>query len=177
MKQFTYKICIFGESNVGKTTLTFRLLKGYFDKELKLTMGAEIFVKFLEVEDKKIVLQVWDFGGQKMFDFLLPLYSRGSSGAIFMFDLTSEKTLDRVEGWLDSFREGLSSEEKDVPVLLVGSKLDLKEQRQVPYEKAEKIKRKYSFFEYIECSSKTGEKAKYVFESLIRRIFKYYKII
>ncbi|MFW9827413.1 MAG: Rab family GTPase [Candidatus Thorarchaeota archaeon] len=177
MKQFAYKICIFGESNVGKTTLAVRLLKGYFEKDIKLTMGAEILVKFLEIEDKKIVLQVWDFGGQKMFDFLLPLYSRGSSGALFMFDLTREHTLDRVEGWLDSFREGLSSEEKEVPVLLVGSKLDLKEQRQVIFEEAEVIKRKYGFFEYVECSSKTGENAEYVFESLVKRIFKYYNVI
>jgi small GTP-binding protein len=177
MGEFAYKICIFGESGVGKTTLAHRFLKGYFEDDIKLTMGAEIFVKFFRVEDKRIVLQVWDFGGEKMYDFLLPLYSRGSSGGIFMFDLTRKSTLDRVDVWLETFKKGLSREKRDIPIVLVGGKLDLKEQIKVTNNEGENIKRKYNLYDYIECSSKTGENTEFIFESLVKRILKYFNVI
>ncbi len=111
-EELAYKICIFGETRVGKTTLVRRYLTGYFEEDIKLTMGAEILVKFLTAADKRIVLQIWDFGGESMFNFLLPMYSKGSSGGIFMFDLTREETLDRIELWIDTFKEGISLEKK-----------------------------------------------------------------
>ena len=177
MGELAYKICIFGESRVGKTTLARRFLKGYFEEDIKLTMGAEIFVKFLRVEGKRIVLQVWDFGGESLFNFLLPLYSRGSSGGIFMYDLTRRGTLERTEEWLTTFKRGLSPERKDVPILLVGGKLDLTGQIVVLQKEAETVMQQYNLFDYIQCSSKTGENLKLIFESLLKRILKYLHII
>jgi small GTP-binding protein len=177
MGELAYKICIFGESGVGKTTLAYRFLKGYFEDDIKLTMGAEIFVKFLEIEGKRIVLQVWDFGGEKIFDFLLPLYSRGSSGGIFMFDLTRKSTLERIQVWLETFKKGLSKEEKEIPILFIGGKLDLKDQIKITQKEAISLKKDYNLYEYIECSSKTGENAEFVFESIVKRILKDFKII
>ena len=175
--ELAFEICIYGETCVGKTTLARRFLKGYFEEDIKVTMGAEIFVKFLQIEDKRVVLQVWDFGGESMFNFLLPLYSVGASGGIFMFDLTRVETLDRVEAWLDCFKEGLSSEMKDTPILLVGGKLDLKDQIKVSQKEAETITQRYNLLDYIGCSSKTGENVELIFETLLKRILKDHKII
>ena len=177
MGELAYKICIFGETRVGKTTLARRFLKGHFDEEIKVTMGAEIFVKFLQIGDKRIVLQVWDFGGESIFRFLLPLYSRGSSGGIFMFDLTRHETLKRVEIWLDTFKQGLSPEIKDVPILLVGGKLDLKDQIKISQKEAQINAQRYNLFDYIECSSKTGENVELIFEALLKRILRDNKLI
>lgn len=140
-------------------------------------MGAEIFIKFLKIEDKRIVLQVWDFGGEKEFHFLLPLYSRGSSGGIFMFDLTRYGTLIKVKEWLDTFKKGLSPGKQNPPIILVGGKLDLKDQIAVSKKEAEKIRHQYNFFDYIECSSKTGENVEDIFESLLKRILKDFQLI
>ncbi len=177
MGELAYKICIFGETCVGKTTLARRFLKGYFEEDIKVTMGAEIHVKFLEIENKRIVLQMWDFGGESIFRFLLPLYSRGSSGGIFMFDLTRHDTLTRVKEWLDTFKQGLSTEIKDIPILLVGGKLDLKDQKEFSQKEAEIIAQRYNLFDYIECSSKTGENVERIFEALLRRILGDNKLI
>ncbi len=140
-------------------------------------MGAEIFVKFLKMGDKRIVLQVWDFGGEKEFHFLLPLYSRGSSGGIYMFDLTRIETLNRAEDWLDTFKSGLSPEKKDVPIILVGGKMDLKDQIVDSQNEAEKIRKQYNLFKYIKCSSKTGENVESIFESLLKRILEDFKLL
>ena len=75
-----FKICIFGEGGVGKTSLTRRFLVDVFDMDTKMTLGASVFVKQLEVEGNKVRLQVWDFGGEEQYRFLLPVYSHGISG-------------------------------------------------------------------------------------------------
>ncbi len=175
-KEMAYKICIFGETGVGKTTLARRYLTGYFEEDIKLTMGAEIFLKFIEIEDIRIALQVWDFGGEKVFQFLLPLYSRGSSAGIFMFDLTRESTLNRIDEWLENFTNGLSAE-KDVPILMVGGKLDLQDQIVVSDKKSEELAQQYNLFKYIKSSSKTGENVEFIFEILVRKILKDFNLL
>lgn len=176
-KDLAYKICIFGESRVGKTTLARRYLMGYFEEDIKLTMGAELFIKFLEIKNLKVVLQVWDFAGEDTFHFLLPLYSRGSSGGIFMFDLTRFSTIIRIEEWLSCFKKGLAPDQKDIPILLVGGKLDLQEQIRITKNEAETRLKQYNLIEYIECSSKTGENVEHVFETLVIKILKNFNLL
>ena len=168
----TYKIAIFGEANVGKTTLTQKYLTGIFKMDTQLTMGAEIFIKYLEINNKKIVLQIWDFGGEERFRFLLPTYANGSFGGIFMFDLSRKTSLDTMEGWLEVFTEGLDEKKKDIPILLVGGKLDLSNKEDSIHKEALKQVKEHKLFDYIECSSKTGENVELIFDKIVREIMK-----
>ena len=167
-----YKIAIFGEGSVGKTTLTQRYLTGIFKLNTQLTMGAEIFIKYLDIGDKKIVLQIWDFGGEERFRFLLPTYASGSFGGIFMFDITRSSTLGKIEGWLDVFKEGLDESNKQIPIILVGGKSDLSSGREVTYEQALEQAKVHKMFDYLECSSKTGQNVELIFDKLVREILK-----
>ncbi len=166
----TYKIAIFGEGGVGKTTLTQRYLTGIFKLDTQLTMGAEIFIKYLDIEGKRIVLQIWDFGGEERFRFLLPTYAHGSNGGIFMFDTSRYSTLTKLEGWLEVFREGLGEQGNEIPVLLVGGKIDLSQDQQVFREDAINLAKTHEMHNYLECSAKTGENVSIIFETLVRRI-------
>jgi len=170
MKEYTYKVCLFGAGGVGKTSLTLRYMTGLFDNEIKLTMGANIHVKEIEQNDKKIMLQIWDFGGEDQFKLLLPVYSHGSAGGIFMFDLTRFSTLKSIPEWINLFQEGLEGDEHKIPLLMVGGKKDLLEQLSVSEEDAEQYARRYGCFDYVECSSKEGENISTIFERLIREI-------
>ncbi|MFX0136427.1 MAG: Rab family GTPase [Candidatus Hodarchaeota archaeon] len=172
MKELTYKICIFGEGGVGKTTLTRRYLTGLFEVDTKMTMGAEIFVKNIDIEEYRIVLQIWDFGGEEMFRFLLPAYAKGSSGGLYMFDMTRYNTLKRTKEWLSIFEGGLTPEEKGIPILLIGGKLDLQDQIAVNQEEAERLVKEHNLFKFVECSAKTGENVELLFEILVRKIMK-----
>jgi len=172
IEEFAYKICIFGESGVGKTTLTRRYLTGNFELDLKITMGVQIFVKFIKIENISVILQIWDFGGEEDFRFLLPGYARGSSGGIIMYDITSSASLERLDEWLAIFKEGLSEEEKLIPILMVGGKLDLHENRDVSSEEAVDLSKSHNLFSHIECSSKTGQNVELIFKTVVNDILK-----
>jgi len=172
-----YKICIFGESGVGKTTLARRYLNGYFEEDIKLTLGAEVFVKYITIKNIKVVLQIWDFGGEDDFKFLLPMYSRGSSGGIFMFDLSNSASLNRIETWIENFKKGLVSNDEEIPILMVGGKLDLQDQIAITENEAQKIAKLHNLYKYIECSSKTGVNVENIFETLVRDILSFRNVI
>ncbi len=132
----------------------------------------EIHVKYVHLEGYKVALQIWDFGGEEKYRFLLKNYARGSFAGIFMYDITRMSTTLSIEQWMTFFRDALSTEAREVPVLLVGGKLDLKEERGVFREEVERIKKNYNFHEYIECSSKTGENVELIFTVLVKEILK-----
>jgi len=160
------KIIITGEGGVGKTTLLHRFIEGKFIVDTRMTIGVEFFLKAITIHGKKLLLQIWDFGGQDRFRFLLKNYAKGAKGAIFMFDLTRPLTLENIGDWVEICR----GEQPDLPILCVGSKTDLKDLITVEEESLIEIRQKYKFFEYLKVSSKTGENVSLAFLLLAKEI-------
>jgi len=82
MADLAFKLCIFGDGGVGKTTLTERYLMGLFTEDTKMTLGTNFYQKNIVVKGLLVNLQIWDFGGEEQFRTLFPNYIRGS--AIFI---------------------------------------------------------------------------------------------
>jgi Ras-related protein Rab-8A len=168
MYDATYKIVIFGDAGCGKTTLTQRFLTDLFKSDSKMTIGVEFQVKSIEVEGKKVKLQIWDFGGEERFRFLLPTYIRGANGGFFMYDVTNYSSVAHIDDWLMVLRQG---SELKFPLLVVGGKADLPE-REVTSTEAIKIAMSRDTDGFIECSSKTGENVETLFTALTRMMLK-----
>lgn len=145
-------------------------MTGLFDVDTKMTLGASINVKHINYDDKNIILQIWDFGGEEQFRFLLPVYAYGSSAAIFMYDISRYDTIKNIDQWINTFLSDFSEEEKQLPIMMVGGKLDLKKKRSVSKKDAQAISEAHNFVEYIECSAKTGKNVGNIFENLIIKI-------
>jgi len=176
MSQRAFKVCLFGDGGVGKTTLINRYLTGLFDMETMVTIGLDIKSKRLEIEGEVINLQIWDFAGEDRFRFLLPSYARGSSGGIFMYDLTNRFSLIHLDDWLTIFEHEQTQPDK-IPIIMVGGKSDLHENRAVTKEETLEIARNHDIPILFETSSKTGENVDFLFDTLTREIMKYYNLI
>ncbi len=133
-----------------------------------MTIGVEFEVKSIEVEEKKVQLQIWDFGGEERFRFLLPTYVRGANGAIFMYDITNYSTLAHIDDWLMIVRRG---DEINIPIMVIGGKADLPD-REVTFEEAIKVAKSRNAKGFIECSSKTGKNVEKAFNALTRVMLK-----
>jgi len=172
MQSGTFKICIFGDGDVGKTTLIQKYVTGYFRESTKMTIGLDIATKIIDVEDWSVKLQIWDFGGEERFRFFLPAYARGSFAGIFVYDITRYVSLRNFDQWLNTFKKGVNFENKPIPLLMIGAKLDIEDSRSIPIEEALDFARTKNIFEVIECSSKTGQNVELIFESITRQILK-----
>jgi len=165
-----YKLCILGDGGVGKTSLTHRYLHRMFKEDLKLTIGVDFGIKELELQGEEIVLYIWDFGGEKRFRTLLPSYANGASGAIFIYDTTRFISLQSANEWLRLFRENTN---ESIPIIMVGSKIDLEEDRSVAREEALAKQDELNCLDYLECSAKSGENVEEVFEKIALEILKH----
>ncbi|MFX0059794.1 MAG: Rab family GTPase [Candidatus Heimdallarchaeota archaeon] len=167
-----FKVCIFGDGGVGKTTLTHRYLTGVFKDTYKTTIGMDFYIKKLEINGSKLSMQIWDFAGEEKFRFLLKSSLIGAQGTIFMYDITRYSTFKNLNNWFEVFTEVNEIEKQTVPIILVGAKLDLKEARAVSKEHAIEYSKNLGCTEFLECSSKTGEQVNKVFESMGRIMIK-----
>ena len=166
-------MCVFGDSGVGKSTLINRYVTAKFDQDLKSTIGAAILMKVIERERYRITLQIWDFAGEDRFGVLLPSYAQGSSAAIFMCDISQLDSITNINDWILTFQKGSNHISSPVPLIVVGGKLDLEENRALNKKNIEEILTVRENFEYIECSSKTGENIDLLFQTIIDKMIIY----
>jgi len=164
-----FKICLFGDGGVGKTTLLGRYLTGLFKSNQTITIGVDFHVKKVEVDGKLVLLQIWDFAGEARFRFLLPSYILGASGGIFMYDITRYTSLKNFPEWINIFKNGfIGAKDKPLPVIMVGGKLDLSFKRAVPTKEAFDLAKTNKLFGYIECSAKDGRNIEDIFTEIAK---------
>jgi Ras-related protein Rab-18 len=144
-----------------------------FDEDIKMTVGADFYVKDLEVDGKKVVIRIWDFGGEQRFKVLLPSFAKGADGGIFMYDITRYTSVKNIDDWLSIFEKNVREKQIQIPIIMVGGKIDLQEKRSVETEDAVELSEKHNLQGYFECSSKTGDRVEDIFESITRKMMKY----
>jgi small GTP-binding protein len=164
---YTFKLMMLGDASVGKTSLTLRYISGFFMEDLKLTIGVDFYSKTTLFNEKKVKLQIWDFGGEERFRFLLSQYCKGANGAFFLYDITNESSIEHLPDWTQIVRENAG----DIPIMLIGSKVDLDEFRVVPREDGILAAKKYNLSSFVELSSKTGKNVERAFNVMTENLF------
>ena len=153
---YIFKSIIVGDSGVGKTALAFRFSKNIFWGGHKTT-GVDFHSKNISIETRegpiRAQLQLWDIGGQEKFSSIRPMYYRGAQGAVLVFDLTNSSSFEHLHHWIEDIRYNVK---KEIPLLLVGNKSDLSDERQVSLEEINSFKRNFNLY-YMETSARTGE--------------------
>lgn len=168
------KIVLLGEGAVGKSTIRERYLGIAFRPAYLQTVGADYTIKNQPIIDGKFLqLQIWDLAGQKGFFNIRKSYYKGTDGAILVFDVSKPETAEKISDWVREIKNNIS---KQIPMILVGNKIDLRpETNSMTSEQGELLAKQLSKeakipITYIESSAKTGENLDSIFSSIANAI-------
>ena len=129
------------------------------------------------VDGKPISLGLWDTAGQEDYDRLRPLSYPQTDVFLICFSIVSPPSFDNVKAkWFPE----IEHHAPNVPIILVGTKLDLREDKgtmdalrskrmeAVSYEQALAVSKEIRAHKYLECSALTQRNLKSVFDEAIR---------
>jgi small GTP-binding protein len=83
--------------------------------------GIDFKIKKINVDEKKVKLQVWDTAGQERFRTITQTYYKGAMGIILVYDCTDQQTFNNISNWLKQIEQHASS---SVAKVLVANKCD-----------------------------------------------------
>eukprot|EP00802_Teleaulax_amphioxeia_P022642 Tamp_23111.p1 GENE.Tamp_23111~~Tamp_23111.p1 ORF type:complete len:240 (-),score=43.77 Tamp_23111:48-767(-) len=132
-KASNFKIVLLGEGRVGKTSMVLRYVNNVFSEKQQTTIQASFLSRKLTVGDNQINLAIWDTAGQERFHALGPIYYRDADGALIVYDTTDAESFAKARNWVKELRKMVG---QDIVLCLVGNKIDLDKERQVPKEEA-----------------------------------------
>lgn len=170
------KLVVVGDGACGKTCLLIVFSKDTFP-EVYVPTVFENYVADIEIDGKQIELALWDTAGQEDYDRLRPLSYPDTNVLLICFSVDSPDSLDNVpEKWVPEVKHFCPN----TPYLLVGCKKDLRNdpntiqtlkqinQEPVAYNKAMSVATNINAFQYIECSAKSKDNVREVFETATR---------
>ena len=160
------KIMILGETLVGKTAIITRYTKKVFAENYLTTVGIDFQNKQLNINGKKINVEIWDTAGQERFRNIAKTYFQSSDGFLLVYDITSKDSFNKLNDWYDQIK--LSAPENS-KCIIAGNKSDLEEKRQVKKEEGEKFASDNNL-KFYETSAKDDKNINIVFELLSNEI-------
>ena len=163
----TLKILLIGDSYVGKTSLLLQYIERECPENHMATIGVEFRDKIIQIDNKKVKLQVWDTSGQERYRSITKNFYRNADGVMFVCDVTKEKTFDNIKNWLiDSEQNANNTNFKKI---LVGNKIDLKEERAIDTQQLQNFANKKEM-NFYETSAKDGTNVDHIFTELAKLI-------
>ncbi|KAF0713294.1 hypothetical protein DYB26_004833, partial [Aphanomyces astaci] len=146
------KLLMIGDSGVGKTCLLLRYANDSFSPTFITTIGIDFKVKNIDLDGKKIKLQIWDTAGQERFRTITTSYFRGAQGILLVYDVTDRASFNSIRNWV-----GQIQQHADVHVnkILVGNKCDMLDDKVVSTEEGQALADEYGI-KFFETSAKNN---------------------
>ncbi|XP_033726380.1 ras-related protein Rab-8A [Ylistrum balloti] len=163
---YLFKLLLIGDSGVGKTCVLFRFSEDAFNSTFISTIGIDFKIRTIELDGKKIKLQIWDTAGQERFRTITTAYYRGAMGIMLVYDITNEKSFENIRNWIRNIEEHAS---QDVEKMILGNKCDMNDKRMVSKERGEQLAIEHGI-KFMETSAKASINVEDAFFTLARDI-------
>lgn len=165
--KYMFKVITIGDSAVGKSNFIGRFIDDVFAFNTVSTIGISFKEKTVNYESEVVKIQIWDTAGQERFRSLTTNYFRNTHGVILMYDITNRPSFDNISSWFSTLSESVDI--GNVPVILVGSKSDLKHLRAVPTEEGKQLANIIGC-SFLETSALNSSNVTEIFTELVRQM-------
>lgn len=162
-----FKLVLLGDASVGKSSILMRFLQNKFSEGIETTVGAAFSTKTIESRGRQIKFEIWDTAGQERFRSLAPMYYRGASSAVVVYDQTNQVTFERAQEWVRQVMQ--TSTNPNIVIALAANKADLVDQRQVEMDKAQAFADREGLL-LMETSAMTGQNVARLFEVIAEHL-------
>ncbi len=151
------KVTMVGNVGVGKTCIVKRLVKNEYDESGKSTVGANYSKYEIFLDNKKIILDIWDTAGQEIYRALSKNFYLNASVGIIVYDITRKSSFESIkEYWYDQLK---TFGEENMIFEIVGNKMDLYQKEEISEEMARSYAKSIrAGFHLISCKENVGIK-------------------
>ncbi|EFJ31501.1 rab family GTPase [Selaginella moellendorffii] len=164
---YRIKLLLIGDSGVGKSCVLLRFSDDSFTTSFITTIGIDFKIRTIELDGRRVKLQVWDTAGQERFRTITTAYYRGAMGIILVYDVTDESSFNNIRNWVKNIEQNAS---ENVSRVLVGNKADMDEsKRAVTTAQGQALANEYGI-RFFETSAKTGQNVEETFFAIARDI-------
>jgi small GTP-binding protein len=160
----SFKIVFVGDQAVGKTSIIKAYTHEMFIEERPPTIGSAFVDQPIDTPYGAATLQLWDTAGQERYRSLVPMYARGASIAIVVFDVTVSESFDNISDWIAQVRTNVTP---DCGIIVAGNKSDL--DPEVTLEAMDRWASENSI-DTVSVSAKTGANISLLFDLVIQKL-------
>lgn len=164
-----YRIAVSGPPAVGKSALTVRFTQLLFVDEYDPTI-EDSYKHYATIDDKNVLLDILDTAGQEDYASMKESYMRRGEGFLLVFSVTSLSSFESIQLFYDQIIR-VKEDSTFVPIILIGNKTDLEDEREVSELKLKKLARDLKI-PYIETSAKLDYNVNELFYTVVKMINK-----
>jgi Ras family len=88
--------------------LLLRYASDHFSQTFITTIGIDFKIKNIDLDSKRIKLQIWDTAGQERFRTITTSYFRGAQGILLVYDVTDKKSFQSIRNWVAQIQQVLT---------------------------------------------------------------------
>lgn len=158
-----YKLVVLGSGGVGKSALTVQFVQGIFVEKYDPTI-EDSYRKQVEIEGEQCMLEILDTAGTEQFTAMRDLYMKNGQGFVLVYSIIAQSTFNDLHEIHDQICRVKDSE--DVPMIMVGNKCDLADNRMVNTEDGQHQAGEWKIL-FIEASAKKKINVNELFQQLI----------
>ena len=164
---YSLKFIMVGNPGVGKSTLIEKYINNRFVSQNDITIGVEYNYKIVNIDDKKIKIELWDTAGQERFNSIVRSYYRNAIAVFVVYDISNRLSYNALPRWIKILDEVDSNIKFKV---LIGNKTDINTFVHVNKLEGEQVAKKFNFCAFYETSAKNGQNIEDIFENLTKII-------